>query len=87
MATVSVSEAKAHFGELLDRVTRGEEVVITRHGEPVGRIVREGAQRIEDVRRAVGGLRQLQQRIARRGKGKVRLSDREARSAIDEGRR
>jgi prevent-host-death family protein len=87
MATVSAFEAKTHFGELLERVARGEEIVITRHDKPVARIVPEGAQRLQEVRRAVGGLRQLQQRIARRGKGKVRLSDREVRSAIEEGRR
>jgi len=87
MATVSAFEAKTRFGELLERVTRGEEIVITRHDKPVARIVPEGAQRLEDVRRAVGGLRELQRRIASRGKGKVRLSDREVRSAIEEGRR
>jgi prevent-host-death family protein len=87
MATVSAFEAKTHFGELLERVARGEEIVITRHDKPVARIVPEGSQRLQDVRRAVGGLRQLQQRIARRGKGRVRLSDREVRSAIEEGRR
>ncbi|MEO7272930.1 MAG: type II toxin-antitoxin system prevent-host-death family antitoxin [Vicinamibacterales bacterium] len=30
MATVSAFEAKTRFGELLDRVSKGEEVVITR---------------------------------------------------------
>ena len=89
MARVTAFEAKTRFGELLERVTRGEEVVITRHDKPVARIVPEGAERLEDVRRAVGGLRELQQRIALRskGKGKVSLSDREVRSAIEEGRR
>lgn len=85
-ARVSAFEAKTRFGELLDRVTRGEEIVITRHDKPVARIVPEGAQRLEDVRRAVAGLRELQQRIALR-KGGVRLSNREVRSAIEEGRR
>lgn len=87
MATVTAFEAKTRFGELLERVTRGEEIVITRHDKPVARIVPEGAQRLDDVRRAVGGLRELQQRIALRSKGKVRLSDREVRSAIEKGRR
>ena len=87
MARVSAFEAKTRFGELLERVTRGEEVVITRHDKPVARIVPEGAQRLEDVRRSVGGLRELQRRIALRTKGKVRRSDREVRSAIAEGRR
>ena len=35
MATVPAFEAKTRFGELLDRVIAGEEIVITRHGRPV----------------------------------------------------
>jgi prevent-host-death family protein len=87
VATVTAFEAKTRFGELLERVTKGEEIVITRHDKPVARIVPEGAQRLEDVRRAVGGLRELQQRIALRSKRKIRLSNREVRAAIEEGRR
>lgn len=84
MATVTALEARARFGELLGRVSRGEEVVITRHDKPVARLVPEGVPRLDDVRRSVQGLRDLQQRIRRRSKGK--LSDREVRTAIDEGR-
>ena len=84
MAKVSAFQAKTHFGELLNRVSKGEEVVITRHDKPVARLVPEGAQRLDDVRRTVAGLRELQQRIRRRSKAK--LSDLEARSAIEEGR-
>ena len=84
MATISAFEAKTRFGELLDRVSKGEEVVITRHDRPVARLVPEGAQRLDEVRRAVAGLRELQQRIGRRSRAK--LSDRDVRSAIDEGR-
>jgi len=84
MAKMSAFEAKTHFGELLDRVSKGEEVVITRHDKPVARLVPEGAQRLDDVRRTVAGLRELQQRIRRRSKAK--LSYLEARSAIEEGR-
>lgn len=39
MKTVGVSEAKAHFAQLLDDVERGEEVTITRHGRPVAKLV------------------------------------------------
>ena len=84
MATISAFEAKTRFGELLDRVSKGEEVVITRHDKPVARLVPEGAQRLDEVRRAAAGLRELQQRIRRRSRAK--LSDRDVRSAIDEGR-
>lgn len=84
MVTVSAFDAKTRFGSLLDRASKGEEVVITRHDKPVARLVPEGAQRLEDVRRAVAGLRELQQRIRRRSRAK--LSDRDVRAAIDEGR-
>ena len=38
MNTVSVAEAKAHLSELLNQVEAGEEIVITRRGQPVARI-------------------------------------------------
>ena len=85
MALVTAFEAKTRFGELLERVSRGEEVVITRHDKPVARLVPEGGQRLDDVRRSVEGLRALQQRIRRRSKGD--LSDRDVRAAIEHGRR
>lgn len=84
MGTVTAFEAKTRFGELLERVSNGEEVVITRHDKPVARLVPEGARRQDDVRRSVAGLRALQQRIRRRSKS--RLTDREVRAAIDQGR-
>jgi prevent-host-death family protein len=84
MASVTAFEAKTRFGELLERVSKGEEVVITRHDKPVARLVPEGPLRIDDVRRSVQGLRDLQQRIRRRSK--IRLSDREVRAAIEYGR-
>ncbi len=39
MITVSAFEAKTHLSTLLDRVAGGEEVVITKHGKPVARLV------------------------------------------------
>jgi prevent-host-death family protein len=34
MITVTALETKNRFGKLLDRVARGEEVVVTRHDKP-----------------------------------------------------
>ena len=84
MSKVTAFEAKTRFGELLDRVSRGDEVVITRHDKVVARLVPEGPRRLDEVRRAVEGLLELQDRIRRRSR--ARLSDREVRSAIEEGR-
>lgn len=40
MEPVSVYDAKTHLSRLLDAVEAGEEVVITRNGRPVARLVR-----------------------------------------------
>ncbi len=39
MEQIGAFEAKNTLGHLLDRVERGEEIVITRHGKPVARLV------------------------------------------------
>jgi prevent-host-death family protein len=39
MIEVGAFEAKNTLGSLLDRVEQGEEIVITRHGKPVARLV------------------------------------------------
>jgi prevent-host-death family protein len=39
MITIGAFEAKTHLSALLDRVAGGEEVVITKHGKPVARLV------------------------------------------------
>ena len=39
MQEIGAFEAKNTLGALLDRVERGEEIVITRHGKPVARLV------------------------------------------------
>ncbi|MBS7804105.1 type II toxin-antitoxin system prevent-host-death family antitoxin [Rhizobiales bacterium TNE-4] len=36
---VSVSDAKAHLTELVRRAEAGEEVILTRHGQPAVRLV------------------------------------------------
>jgi len=86
MSTVTALEAKTRFGELLDRVARGEEIVITRHDKPVARIVPEGGKSFESVRRAIQSIRENRLRMAQ-GKGFKPLTDKEIRDAINEGRR
>lgn len=88
MTKLTAFEAKTRFGELLERVAAGEEIVITRHDKPVARVIPEGLPRRDQVRDAVAGLRALQRQILRRSRGRrrARLSDREARAAIEQGR-
>lgn len=39
MISVGVFEAKTHLSSLLDKVARGQEVLITRRGQPLARLV------------------------------------------------
>ena len=39
MAQVNVHEAKTHLSKLLDRVARGEEIVVAKAGKPIARLV------------------------------------------------
>ena len=52
MITVGAFEAKTHLSTLLDRVAAGEEVIITKHGKPVARLVSAACvdrQRVNDA--------------------------------------
>ena len=42
MITIGAFKAKTHFSALLERVAGGEEVVITKHGKPIARLVSAG---------------------------------------------
>jgi antitoxin (DNA-binding transcriptional repressor) of toxin-antitoxin stability system len=86
MPKMTAFEAKTRFGELLRRVEQGEEIVITRYGRAVARVVREGGADLDSVNRSVDALRQLQQRIRKRSRGRSALSPAEVRAAIGHGR-
>jgi prevent-host-death family protein len=72
-------EAKTRFGDLLDRVERGEEITITRRGRPVARLVPISEDTPANALRAVDELRGL-----RKG---CRLGGLSWRSLRDEGRK
>ena len=39
METIGAYEAKTHLARLLERVARGEHLIITRHGKPVAQLI------------------------------------------------
>jgi prevent-host-death family protein len=51
MQTVPIHHAKDRFSALLQAVEEGEEVVITRHGKKIARIVRESEEANTDAER------------------------------------
>ena len=79
MITVGAFEAKTRFSSLLDKVAAGEEIIITKHGKPVARLVGAATRDQADIDQAVRQLRQLRKQTTLGG-----LSWKELR---DEGRR
>lgn len=45
MRVITLADAKAHLSAILDDVAAGQQVVVTRRGRPVARIVAEPAAR------------------------------------------
>ena len=69
MKTIPVHQAKDRFSALLQAVEEGDEIVITRHGRKIARIVREtdaapGEAELEERRRAaLAELQAFQARV------------------------
>ena len=80
MAEIGAFEAKNTFGGLLDRVERGEEIIITRRGKPVARL----APLVENFDRQKALEAVVRLRESRKG---VTLGGISIRELIDEGRR
>lgn len=76
---VGAYEARTRFAALLEQVERGDEVVITKHGRPVARLVPEakGVVRVEEVI----------ERILRTRETRPPATREEIREWIEEGRR
>jgi len=78
--TIAAYEAKTHFAELLERVAKGEEITITRHGTPVVRMVPVKQTSTPEQREAaIEAMRNLARRNHLRG---LRIKE-----LIREGRR
>ena len=61
---IGAFEAKTHLASLLDRVSRGERITITRHGVPAAMLVPVGetGQKLSH-KEIVEGMRALRQRV------------------------
>ena len=75
-------EAKNKLGQLLDLVERGEEIVITRHGKEVARLVPVRSIRSREEARAA--LQRIRERAEQRKLGRFDWA--EWKSYRDEGR-
>jgi len=80
--TYSTYDAKNKLSELLDRVERGEELTITRHGQAVAKLI-PALSRQERSLAALEKLRELRESLRAKG---VRVTQDEIREWINEGR-
>jgi prevent-host-death family protein len=81
---VGIFDAKTHLSSLVDEVERGGEVVITRHGKPVAKLVRaEERHSPEAIAKRREALRRLDE-IAR--ELKINPTHEEIKEWINEGR-
>ena len=81
MTTVGIFEVKNRLSELVERAARGEEIVITRRGEHVARLMPL------EVPNARGQARALAERIRRSRVGQAFGGEVSVRKLIEEGRR
>ncbi len=79
MERIGICDARARLSELIERVESGEEVVLTRHGEPVARLVPEKPPRRRSRVAAVTRIRALAR--------KLNIRDVAVRKLIEEDRR
>jgi prevent-host-death family protein len=82
MNAIGVYDAKTQLPKLLDRVSRGERFLITRHGRPVAELVPARAEATPDVREII---RQMEEWQAR--EGPTLGQDLSIRQLREEGRR
>jgi len=79
MIKVGSFEAKTRLSALLERVGAGEEVVITKHGRPIARLIGAGAADRRQHDQAFAELKAM--------RGRARLGGLSWKTLRDEGRR
>ncbi len=85
MHTVGAFEGKNNFGRLLDLVEAGQEVLITRHGKAVARLVPNRGPSAEQQKTARAAADRIRKRAASRKTGPFRWE--EWKTYRDEGRK
>jgi prevent-host-death family protein len=79
MKKVGAYEAKTHLPKLLERVTKGERITITKHGVPVAVLQPPESTRKVEPKQVIAELRKFRQKHSLKG---VLIRD-----MIEEGRR
>jgi prevent-host-death family protein len=59
MTSIGVDQARTHLSDLLDRVAKGKQFLITRRGKPAALLVPPPAEAQTDVRQVIAKMKAL----------------------------
>jgi prevent-host-death family protein len=80
MKTMTYYEARTHFSALLDRIAKGEQVLITRRGRPAAVLSPPPREDAKTMKELIAEMKELR-------KGNILGPDLTIRDLIEEGRR
>jgi len=81
---VTAYELKTRCGELIERAAAGEEIVITKRGVVKAKMIPADHFDPHQQERAFANMQRIREQLAARG---VRITQKEIREAIEDGRR
>ena len=80
MQSVGAFQAKTHLSQLLDQVEHGEEIMITRHGEPIAMLVPiKSSKNDQQTQSLIDDIKQIRKGLS--------LGELSIKELIDEGRK
>lgn len=79
MESIGAFEAKTHLSSLLERVSGGESIVITRHGSPIAKLV-PFSEEPKEIRKVIKDIHQIRASLPR-------IAHNQLRKMIEEGRK
>lgn len=75
MIKVGAFEAKTQLSALLDKVAQGEDIIITRHGKPVARLVKAETAAYDEIDAAIARIKERREGVTTGGLGWKALRD------------
>lgn len=67
METIGSFEAKTHWSSLLDKVALGQEIVITKRGRPIARLIPEIVEDTDQISTAINTLKAMRKGVTLAG--------------------
>lgn len=83
MQQIGAFEAKTHFGQLLEKIAVGEQIIITKHGKRVAKLVPYSTyEEANSISNTIETMRKLRKKI-----GKIGITLADIKKMKEEGRK